>query len=391
MDPAVFYEIVGALLLAGIGAVAAGWLWRGRSPGERRLLPPQRHRLMTWNLLDVVLVLILSYVFCPSVAFELLAWVCGTHDLPEHVRYLAGMPLAACLQVPAALLALRLSRGIALYQVGLTRYRIRQDIVAGVLTWFVLTPLVYLVSYVTSLVFLWWYHAEPEDHPLTQIARHGGLSPRDWMLFVLATMVAAPVSEELVFRGIIQRWAQKSEWGGDVAMTLALALAYLVGRREHGLAPALFVLAMVPGYFALRPRLHSGRSAPGAARAIYSTALFFAAGHSAVWPTPVPLFVLGLGLGWLAYRTQSLAGPIVVHTLFNGVTAVALLLGYGFGLPAPGKGKPVTTPARLPAFSSISTCVPGSSLPRRRYASAITPRPGEMTQEVVRPTSWSAR
>src|SRR5205823_5542904 len=32
-----------------------------------------------------------------------------------------------------------------------------------------------------------------------------------------------------------------------------------------------------------------------------------------------PLFVLALGLGWLAWRTQSLIGPMVLHSLFNGI------------------------------------------------------------------------
>ena len=42
--------------------------------------------------------------------------------------------------------------------------------------------------------------------------------------------------------------------------------------------------------------------------AIYGTSLLFAAMHSGVWPSPIALFVLGLGLGWLAYRTRSLVG-----------------------------------------------------------------------------------
>jgi membrane protease YdiL (CAAX protease family) len=53
--------------------------------------------------------------------------------------------------------------------------------------------------------------------------------------------------------------------------------------------------------------------------AIYSTALLFASLHSFAWPSPIALFVLGLGLGWLAQRTQSLMGPILIHALFNAV------------------------------------------------------------------------
>ena len=38
----------------------------------------------------------------------------------------------------------------------------------------------------------------------------------------------------------------------------------------------------------------------------------------------MPLTVMGIGLGWLAYRSQSLVGPMVVHGLFNAVTMIFL-------------------------------------------------------------------
>jgi membrane protease YdiL (CAAX protease family) len=54
--------------------------------------------------------------------------------------------------------------------------------------------------------------------------------------------------------------------------------------------------------------------------------LLFASFHAQVWPSPIPLFFLGLGLGWLSYRTQSLIGPIVAHALFNAVACIVLAL-----------------------------------------------------------------
>ena len=68
-------------------------------------------------------------------------------------------------------------------------------------------------------------------------------------------------------------------------------------------------------------------SRTGVGPVVFGTALFFAAVHSNVWPTPVALFLLGLGLGWLAVWTRSLIAPVVVHSLFNGVSF--LLLFYG--------------------------------------------------------------
>src|SRR5262249_41002209 len=85
-------------------------------------------------------------------------------------------------------------------------------------------------------------------------------------------------------------------------------------------APALFVLALAPCYL-----LVWRRSRTPVGPAIFGTALLFACVHAFVWPSPVALFVLALGLGVLAWRSQSLVGPVVLHALFNGVSALLIL------------------------------------------------------------------
>lgn len=87
-------------------------------------------------------------------------------------------------------------------------------------------------------------------------------------------------------------------------------------------APVLFVLALLPPYL-----LVWWLSRTPVAPAIFGTSLMFACIHS-TWPTPIPLFALALGLGVLARRTRSLVGPIVLHSLFNGVSCVQLLMGW---------------------------------------------------------------
>ncbi len=62
-------------------------------------------------------------------------------------------------------------------------------------------------------------------------------------------------------------------------------------------------------------------------RGVYASAAFFAVIHSAIWPSPIPLFFLGLGLGWLAVRTRGFVAPAIVHGLFNAVSAVFVLRG----------------------------------------------------------------
>jgi membrane protease YdiL (CAAX protease family) len=54
--------------------------------------------------------------------------------------------------------------------------------------------------------------------------------------------------------------------------------------------------------------------------------MIFAAFHSSVWPSPIPLFALGLVLGRLVYRTQSLFAGIILHSLFNTVACIVLII-----------------------------------------------------------------
>jgi membrane protease YdiL (CAAX protease family) len=93
----------------------------------------------------------------------------------------------------------------------------------------------------------------------------------------------------------------------------------------------VFFLALLP-IDLLLPRLNRLRRrlrirSAQHARAVWAGSALFAAFHAQVWPSPVPLFVLALGLGYLYLRTRTLIGPVVVHGLFNAVSAVYLLLG----------------------------------------------------------------
>jgi membrane protease YdiL (CAAX protease family) len=93
--------------------------------------------------------------------------------------------------------------------------------------------------------------------------------------------------------------------------------------REIALAlqPAAFVLLLAPILLFIRRTAR-----PEVAGGIFGTAVLFAAAHSAVWPSPIPLLPLGLVLGWLAHRTRSLAGPVALHALFNSIACIEMWL-----------------------------------------------------------------
>lgn len=91
-----------------------------------------------------------------------------------------------------------------------------------------------------------------------------------------AAVIAAPIIEEMIFRGLLQTW--------------------------FGFAtPVLTVLC---------------------------SSVIFAAIHWNAWPDPIALVLVGIMLGLAYQRTQVLLAPVVAHSCFNGVmTVVALLAG----------------------------------------------------------------
>jgi hypothetical protein len=207
----------------------------------------------------------------------------------------------------------------------------------GALAWFVFTPIVFAVHFVTRWAFE-QLGGQADEHPLTKtdISRDTGLT----LLFVASVCFATPLLEELAFRRALVPWLltrpardlppRVREWS---VMGIAFAAAVMIGELRVG--PAVFVAVLAAGLwlmFAARRTWH--RFPVRTVSAVYVTAALFAAVHSKVWPSPVPLFVLGLGLGWLVVRTRSVVPAVVCHGLFNAVSTVYLLRG-GPGTPAP--------------------------------------------------------
>src|SRR5262249_54962988 len=85
--------------------------------------------------------------------------------------------------------------------------------------WSVLTPLVLLVNLVVNQIFT-LFDMEPVAHELTTFA---GREPFDTALYLFRACVAAPITEELFFRGVVLTWtlgARKPQPAPDVARRL---------------------------------------------------------------------------------------------------------------------------------------------------------------------------
>jgi membrane protease YdiL (CAAX protease family) len=270
---------------------------------------------------------------------------------------------------------------VAPADVGLTLASFRRAALWGLGAAVVVTPLVLALNLGVACLLKAALNFDAREHPLAAAGQQG-LLPVEWALLAFTVMVLAPVREELLFRGILQRLFGQSRWGPHVGMGLAFLFALFssINALSHrpelitvdpdlspvtaALAeksappievnsivadcmPVLFILAMVPLY--LFVWLRSARrkaSAPpvaypeiessdfsqqkhSSAPAVFATALLFGAVHSFAWPTPVALFVLGLALGYLTIRSGSLVASVILHSLFNGVSFLLLFFGWG--------------------------------------------------------------
>lgn len=224
------------------------------------------------------------------------------------------------------------------------------------LGWAIITPICFGLFLLANFVFVELFGHPPQKHPATLFAPLAG--PREWMLFAFQVLLVAPTLEEILFRGSLLPWlVQRKRRRGRSSEVLvphrhraSLIFAFAVGiaiyweatplvkaigdgewgEVGHHLTPIAFVLCLgillftVPKWKWLGKRLRL--RSPQQGKAIIASSILFAAVHS-TWPTPPPLFFLGLGLGYLAVRTRNVVASMAMHSLFNAVSVVYLLRG----------------------------------------------------------------
>jgi membrane protease YdiL (CAAX protease family) len=280
------------------------------------------------------------YGFFPIVTMQLLlAAGFGPHltgpPTSEQMEPLARLNLIAGalafpMQIASIVFLLPRFAGIRLDQIGLTWRRLSRNCLWGVDGWQILTPASIALNYAVIALYGSQGASNVQEHPLVLLA-HQGLTLGELFLFIAAVTMTAPVMEEILFRGALQSWLENRPEAAPFVMLLALlasvptekntwVAAWTQGSGALVLhcAPFLFVVALNLIYWVVYWTRTSAWSA------LFAASTLFAAVHSFAWPSPVPLFLLALGLGWLAQRTRSLAGPIVLHGLFNAVNCALL-------------------------------------------------------------------
>ena len=193
-------------------------------------------------------------------------------DLPlaDHARILMGHAIGQALAVVIYCWLCRTGSGRA-------RPTVRAAAATGLLTMFVVWPIVAGTSLATSYV-AWAIQGEAVDviahDTLAQLVK----SPVGPWLVVMSIQVVliTPLLEEVMYRGILQRTLTSLDVG-----------------RWTG---------------------------------IVITSVVFVAMHRGVaqWHALPALFVLSLGFGWVYERTGRLAAPIAMHSMFNALNLALL-------------------------------------------------------------------
>jgi membrane protease YdiL (CAAX protease family) len=265
-------EIMATLVLAACGfaaSLAVAWLIAQRAQRGLPAVDRRPHGPVTWNGADVAAA-VLSFL-----GFQVLAAESMPADASLQVRLAAG---SAAMLAATAVTALHLRlRGAGWPTLGFGLGHLRDDAwlaIAGL--GLLLAPLLALAAVLDRFV--------PYRHAIVDFL-NAHRDPLSIGLVVFAAVVAAPVTEEFLFRRVLQGWLERSferegpRWGGVTAIVLS-SLAFAAAHVGQGIA----------------------------------------------W---VPLFFFGLVVGYLAKQTGSIVPGIILHGLFNGFSVAMVLMRVG--------------------------------------------------------------
>jgi membrane protease YdiL (CAAX protease family) len=345
-----FILALGGLLFMAIGtAIVMTWSWLIiRLFTDRPILPvsPMVPRRQTpWGIMSIVLT-IAVYLVITIGAITVYAVQKGRFapqppaNLPKTTIEVAEAPALSLSELMSLSVAsnavllvvipllLRLTCGARLRDFGISFQGWWRQAALGCVATLAAAPIVYTIQFTAVKVF------ENHEHPLQKMLMKN-FSPAIAELAILTAVIAAPLFEELFFRGIIQSWlVGLSGWLNRVSATRRLAERVVEPARapgdlssEEG-APSPWEADLAEFTATPEPQAPSTEfdaNPPTPWRAIIASSLFFAAVHGSQWPAPLGLFVLAVVIGTVYYRTGSLIAAIFMHATFNGISTLMMI------------------------------------------------------------------
>ena len=174
----------------------------------------------------------------------------------------------------------------------------------GVSNWGFLVPWIYGLYFAALRVWT------PTKHPM-EVMMRADQTPTTLIISALSAVVLAPIAEEVLFRGALLGWLTK-----------------LTMPASKSSATADFSNDAIVG-----ESLNDQEAPPPPSKPLVSfwlvnvlVSVIFSLMHWQAWPSPVPIFLLSLGLGVLYQKTGGLAASIGLHMTFNGISTTMLFL-----------------------------------------------------------------
>jgi len=158
-----------------------------------------------------------------------------------------------------------------------------------------LVPVTMVINAVVSIL------VTPYSHPVIETLL-AEASITTLVYTVITVVIAAPLVEEFVFRGVILTYLHRV-FSGQWDSITAVYCSNTAKAQDHSETPDLF-------------QLHGAN---------ILTSLLFAALHIGQGAAYIPLFFLSFGLGYVCNKTGSIIPCVIIHMVLNGISTIPLI------------------------------------------------------------------
>jgi membrane protease YdiL (CAAX protease family) len=313
----------------------------GVSPGLP-LIPFVPRRPAPWALFDLIAIGFIWIIgsLAGSVALRQLGWLKVIEDvadlpLSEQATLIAANSIISLLIVGIGVPLIASRTGARAADFGWSPSHVLTDLRLGLIGFVMLAPPVYVLQ---ALLVLFW---QPSKHPLVEMFQ-ASPDPKFFVLLFISAAVVAPLFEEMLFRVLLQGFLEKVvHFRGEVHELFFGSVRRLQMPSPDGaLEPARALGDQSSNPYATPQALPSADSSMAAALdpdaeqptlrglaawlPIGASSIVFALMHYSHGPDWIPLTFLAGGMGYLYQRTHRLLPSLVVHTLVNSSSMLAL-------------------------------------------------------------------